>query len=92
MEKRHSVPLGTYFMIWFGLLVLTGVTVTAAGLHLGKLSIIVAILIATVKGTYVLFYFMNLKYEKRIFKIMFAVALSTFMIILLLTFVDVSFR
>jgi len=92
MEKRHSVSLGTYFMIWFGLLVLTGGTVTAAGLHLGQLSIIAAILIATLKGTYVLLYFMNLKYEKRMFKIMFAVALSMLMIILLLTFVDVSFR
>jgi len=92
MEKNHSVPLGTYFMIWFGLLVLTGVTVTVAGLHLGEMSIVSAILIAAVKGALVLFYFMNLMFEKRLFKIMFVVALLTLTVILLLTFVDVSFR
>jgi cytochrome c oxidase subunit 4 len=92
MERNHSVPLGTFFMIWFGLLVLTGVTVTVAGLHLGEMSIVSAILIATVKGALVLFYFMNLMFEKRIFKFMFAIALLTLTVILLLTFVDVSFR
>jgi cytochrome c oxidase subunit 4 len=92
MERNHSVPLGTFFMIWFGLLVLTGVTVTVAGLHLGEMSIVSAILIATVKGALVLFYFMNLMFEKRIFKVMFAIALLTLTVILLLTFVDVSFR
>ena len=92
MEQKHVLPYGTYIAIWFGLLMLTGITITAAGLHFGHWSVMAAILIATIKGSLVLFYFMHLKYEDTVFRIMLTVALLTLAVIMALTFADVAFR
>lgn len=92
MEKKELMPYGTYIMIWFGLLVLTGVTIIAASLHFGQWSIMAAIAIATAKGSLVLYIFMNLKREERLFKIMLFLALCTMTVIMVLTFADISFR
>jgi cytochrome c oxidase subunit 4 len=72
--------------------VLTGVTVTVAGLNLGNLSVLGAILIAAVKSTLVVLFFMHIKYEDRVFKIMLGAAIIMLVVIMVLTFVDVSFR
>jgi len=90
--KHPPISLGTYLMVWLALLALTALTITAASLHFGTWSILAAIIIATIKGTLVLFYFMHLRYEDRVFRIMLLVALFTLAIIMVLTFVDVLFR
>ncbi len=92
MEKHQPIPLGKYVIIWLALLVLTAATVTAAGLHFGNFTVLAAIAIATIKGTLVLMYFMHLKYEDRVFIIMLLLALFTLTVIMVLTFIDVSFR
>lgn len=92
MKKKNVHPFSTYLMIWFGLLMLTGVTVTVAGLNLGQLSVLGAIIIAAVKSTLVILFFMHIKYEDRVFKIMLGLAVVTLVVIMVLTFVDVSFR
>ena len=81
-----------YVMIWVGLMVLTAVTVTVTALQLGQLAVLAAIGIALIKSSLVVFYFMNLRREPRVFKIMLSVALLTLAVIMLLTFLDVSFR
>jgi cytochrome c oxidase subunit 4 len=91
-EKQNLHPFSTYLLIWLGLLVLTSLTVTVAGLNLGNLSYLGAILIAAAKGTLVVLFFMHIKYEDRVFKIMLGVAIATLVIIMVLTFVDTSFR
>ena len=90
--KQNLHPFSTYLLIWLGLLVLTSLTVTVAGLNLGNLSILGAILIAAAKGTLVVLFFMHIKYEDRVFKIMLGVAIVTLVVIMVLTFVDTSFR
>jgi len=90
--KHQPIPLTTYVMVWVALLVLTGVTVTAASLHMGAWSVLGAIAIAAIKGTLVLAYFMHLKYEDLIFRIMLGVAVLTLVIIMALTFFDVLLR
>jgi cytochrome c oxidase subunit IV len=92
MDKHQPIPLGSYVLIWLALLVLTAVTITAATLHFGAFSVFAAIAIATVKGSLVLYYFMHLKYEDRIFKLMLLLALFTLAVIMLLTFADVALR
>ena len=92
METRPHIPYAQYITIWFALVLLTGVTITVAGLQLGQVSLLAAIAIATVKGTLVLRHFMHLKYEPVVFKIALMVALFTLTTILVLTFVDTSFR
>ena len=94
MNDKHTalLPFGTYILIWLTLVMLTGVTVTATTLRLGNLSIYAAIGIALVKSVLVVLFFMNLKREQMIFKIMLLVALVTLAVIMLLTFIDTAYR
>ena len=47
-------------------MVLTGTTVFAASVDLGIFNIVVALLIATIKGTLVVLFFMHLKYSPKL--------------------------
>ena len=92
LEPHAIIPLSRYLTVWIALLLLTALTITVASLHLGAFSVMAAIVIATVKGTLVLMYFMNLKYEERLFRVMLLVAVFTLATILVLTFADVLLR
>ncbi|MGE5340527.1 MAG: cytochrome C oxidase subunit IV family protein [Candidatus Omnitrophota bacterium] len=89
---RNIHPFSTYVSTWIGLVMLTGLTVTISGLSLGRFSVLGCILIAAIKSTLVIWFFMNIKYEDAVFKIMLGVALLTLVTIFLLTFADVAFR
>ena len=92
-QKEHFiVPYSTYLIIWAGLIILTGITIWVAGLHLGKLSILGALGIATIKAGLVLAFFMHLRYEKMLFKLMLVVPILTLATILGLTFLDIGYR
>ncbi len=91
-EKHPPVSLGTYLMVWLALLALTALTIAVASMHFGAWSVLAAIVIATIKGTLVLLYFMHLRYEDRMFRIMLLLTLFTLAVIMLLTFVDVLLR
>jgi cytochrome c oxidase subunit 4 len=54
-SRAFSIALGA------GLIVLTGVTVAAAFVNLGAFNPVVALLIATVKATLVILFFMHVK-------------------------------
>ena len=58
-----SVPF--YVTVFLGLLFLTGVTVGQSYVDLGKLSIVIVILIATMKASLVVTFFMHLKWDNR---------------------------
>ena len=92
MEKKLERPLSTYVAVWLVLLVLTAVTVTVAGLDLGQWSVFGAIFIALVKAALVLLFFMHIKYEDRVFKAMLSLAVVTLTVIMVLTFMDISYR
>jgi len=90
----HVVKNRTYVLVWVGLLILTGITVSVAGMDLGRLSISVALVIAALKSGLVLAYFMHLKYEKGLwlFKVMIPGILLLLILFIGLTFFDVAFR
>jgi cytochrome c oxidase subunit 4 len=96
MEHKHEdhplIGYGTYIMVWLALLILTGLTVTVAGLNLKNFAIVAAIFIAGFKSTLVLNYFMHLKYESALFKNMVYITIFTLVVIIGLTFTDISFR
>lgn len=79
-------------LVWAGLLLLTVLTVAAAKLHLGTASVLVPLLIASAKAFLVLWFFMHLKYERRLFKVMLLMPIATLTIILVLTFFDIWYR
>ena len=60
----HETRYRTYVRVWLGLLILTGATVSLAGMNLGRLAILSALLIAGAKSGLVLLYFMHLKSER----------------------------
>jgi cytochrome c oxidase subunit 4 len=77
-----------------GLVILTGITVSVAGMNLGRFSISAALVIAAVKSGLVLNYFMHLKYEKGLwlFKLMIPGILVLLVLFIGITFFDVAFR
>jgi cytochrome c oxidase subunit 4 len=92
-EKFHRVKPKTYVLVWIGLLILTGITVSLAGMNLRGLSILIPLLVAAIKSGLVLSYFMHLKYETGLlFKLMIPIVLATLTIFIGLTFLDVAFR
>ena len=64
-----------YVKIFFGLVFLTLLTIGIAYIHLGKLNLVVAILIATTKASLVVTFFMHLKYDSKFNALMFLSAL-----------------
>lgn len=68
-EPHHIVSYKEQFSTLLALLLLTFVTVSASvfGANLATLSVATAMLIATVKVIVVAYYFMHLKYDKKIY-------------------------
>lgn len=91
VNNKHAHSYGIYVLVWLALVTLTGLTAAVAGINFGRLSIVVAILIAVVKSYLVLTEFMHLKSEERTFKIFIFVALFFILISLTLLFSDYSF-
>lgn len=91
-SEQHIVGYGTYILVWFGLIVLTGLTVAVAGTNLGGFSVWTAVLIAAIKSTLVLLVFMHLKYERPLFRWMVLIVLVAITIFIVFTFFDVSYR
>ena len=74
------------------LLVLTTLSVVAINFHLGSLTVALALLLATVKGGLVMAYFMHVKFENLLLKILVICVLTFYVSIVLVTFIDYSYR
>lgn len=92
MEPHKIVAPKTYIAVWALLILLTAVTVIVAQMELGRLSMLTALVIASLKATLVLLYFMHLLYERRLIKLMFLMPVMTLAIIIGLTFFDIWYR
>ena len=65
--SEHIVPVRIYFMIFIVLLVGTALTVAAAFIDFPwRFNTIVALTIATIKATFVVLYFMHVRYSARL--------------------------
>jgi cytochrome c oxidase subunit IV len=89
--EHRVVPTRLYVTVWAGLILLTGLTVLASYAEL-HVAIQVALMIATVKASLVLLYFMHLRYEARMYFIMLLVVLVTYAIFIGGTLTDFAFR
>lgn len=92
MERHKIIASKIYIAVWAMLILLTAVTVMVAQMKLGRLSMLAALAIASVKATLVLSYFMHLRYESRLLKLMFFLPVATLAIIIGLTFFDIWYR
>ncbi|MGB9692837.1 MAG: cytochrome C oxidase subunit IV family protein [Candidatus Sumerlaeaceae bacterium] len=80
----HIVPVRVYFLVFLALIVLTAVTVQVAFIDLGLLNTPIAILIASLKATLVVLYFMHVRYSEKL--ILLVVFVSVFTLMLLFAF------
>jgi len=90
--ESHILPVSLYFAIWATLMVCTGLTVFAASVDLGIFNIVVALLIATLKGTLVVLFFMHLKYSTKLTMVTVIAALFWLFIMFSLTLTDYMTR
>lgn len=91
-KDRHIVSSKTFVLVWIALLCLTGLTIKAAQLRMGAWSMFANLMIASTKAGLVLWFFMHLKYEKLMLKLLLLVPIVTITIIIGLTFLDVWYR
>ena len=95
MNSQADVHILSYqqlFVILSILLILTCTTVGVASIDLGALNIWAALGIAAIKSTFVLLYFMHLKYESRLLAGTLVLTLSVLAILIGFIFLDVAFR
>lgn len=62
-HHSHAVPFGLLFGVFAALIVLTLLTVAVAQVDLGEFNLLVALLVAVVKGALVVLYFMHLRWD-----------------------------
>jgi cytochrome c oxidase subunit 4 len=91
-NDQHPQSYVHLLAVLAALLALTGVTVAVSRVELGALNIWIAILIACVKSSLVLLFFMHLKYEGRFIRTTFLVTIFTLAVLISFLFWDVSFR
>ena len=91
-EKHHILSFTQLGMVLALLLVLTGVTVGVSYIDLGFYNVPIALAIACTKVSFVLLFFMHLKYEGRVINISFISTVLVLVLLIGLTFFDVAFR
>jgi cytochrome c oxidase subunit IV len=91
-EEKHITGYSLYGKVLVILLILTTVTITAPSLNLTAFTVLIALLIASVKAGIVLTYFMHLKLENALLRILVIMVLAIYATVIILTFADYIFR
>ena len=84
----HILPLRIYLGVAGALLVLTAITIFAAQADFGSWNLVVALLIAAAKAILVALFFMHLKYDNRIYSVIFVGAILFLGIFITFTMFD----
>src|SRR4030095_9088822 len=91
--SEHIVPVRIYITIFLVLLVGTALTVAAAFVDFPwRLNTVVALTIATIQATFVVLYFMHVRYSSRLIWVIMAAALFWMAILFAFTFSDYMTR
>ena len=91
-HRQHVIPIGVYVGIWAILMFLTGLTVFVSFIELHDWNIVLALLIATIKGTLVVLFFMHLFYSSKLTKVTVIAALFFLFLLLALSMTDYMTR
>lgn len=85
----HSSPAPrVYYIVYVALMIFLLLTVLAGRVHLGGWSLLIAMLIATIKAVLVLLYFMHLRYSSRLTWLFAGASLAWLFLIFLYTISD----
>ena len=91
-NKHHITPYSSHLSILIILLTLTLTSVLVTQIHFSTFSVGIALIIASVKVSLVLIFFMHLKYESKMIKGMVAGVFSLFILVVIVTFIDYLLR
>ena len=97
-HTHHIIPLKTYFKVFGALMVLTVLTVLVAELDLssflgeGPWNVILAMLIAIIKSTLVLLFFMHLYYDNKTNLLFFLGSVLFLIVFITFTYFDIAYR
>ena len=91
-QKNHIIPYRTFLIVLGILIVMTIVSVGVTRIYLGPLTVALALLIATVKSSFVLRIFMHLKFEKKFFAFAVLAVILLIAVVIVITLMDYLFR
>ena len=93
--ENHNNHISSYSLNWtvlLVLLILTTISVLAIKFHFGAFTVAVALLLASIKVAIVLTYFMHLKFESMLLRLMVGGVFLLFAVVIVITFIDYYFR
>ncbi len=88
MFHEHVVPVSTYLAVFITLLIATGLTTWIAFQDLGQWNLVVALAIAVCKASLVVLFFMHVKYNKGLSRIVLIAAVFWLGIMITFTLAD----
>ena len=91
-NKHHIISMKVYLIVFVSLLFLTVITVFSAQIDLGSFNIILALLIATIKSSLVLLFFMHLYYDNKTNLLFFLGSVIFLCIFITFTLMDINYR
>jgi cytochrome c oxidase subunit 4 len=88
--KEHIVSFRDNFSTWLALIVLTALTISISvfSANLVSLASFTALTIASTKALVVAYYFMHLKYDKKVYRRMIYLVIVIYAVFMILTIID----
>ena len=89
-HTNHITSYSEHFGTWISLILLTCMTVfiSVFGANLSTLTVATALTIASIKALVVAYYFMHLKYDPKIYRIMIIIVMALFTVFLIMLIFD----
>jgi len=91
-HQNHVLSYSKLALVLGILIGLTSITVIVSRIDLGVLNIWIAIMIAAIKSSFVLLFFMHLKYESKLVRISVVGTIGCLTMLIGFIFWDISFR
>lgn len=91
-KHEHVTSFFNHGVVLVVLLTLTFLSVFVANINFGAFSVAVALLVASIKATTVLIYFMHLKFENLFMRLMVIGVFVLFALVIIITFIDYLLR
>lgn len=91
-KHPHIVEYKDHLLVLLLLIGFTIITVAITSVELGPYNTAAAMLIATIKAVIVLMYFMHLKFDQKIYRIMATIVILIFLAVVIITFFDYLYR
>ncbi len=91
-HEHHLMSLGTHWKVFGALIALTVLTVAFAQIDLGILNPIIAFVLATTKAVIVMSWFMHLKYDSVLNRVIFGSSFFFLAVLLVFSLLDIFTR